>query len=305
VRAFLDGAPLGPEWTSWARRAALLAALGSSLAVAESLLPVEWLARFPDEIVFSLDGSTSEYAVVASPAGYELYVDRQLAVSPLDETRRIAALVHPALASVRRAERVLLLHGGLGAVERALLADPRIRELVTVTPDAVRADLARTLPFLAARSAGTMQSPRVRTVIAEPLAWLEAHRGASFDVVVADLPLPLGYREGKYYTRFAFDRFRAALAPDGVVVVPGVGDDALAGVTATLKSAGLYPTAYHAAVPTLGIASFVLASPRGEPDVSAPWLDRGADLGRAGDDRIATLSDQWIVEAFEAARERR
>jgi spermidine synthase len=287
------------------RRAALIAALGSALAVAESLLPAEWLGRFPDEIVFSLDGSTSEYAVVASPAGYELYVDRQLAVSPLDEPRRIAALVRPALAAARRAERVLLLYGGLGAVERALLADPRVKELVTVTPDAVRANLGRELPFLVARSEGTTRSPRLHAVVAEPLAWLGAHRGAPFDVIIADLPLPLGYREGKYYTRFAFDRFRAALAPDGVVVVPGVGDDALAGVTATLKSAGLAPTAYHAAVPTLGIAAYVLASPRGEPDVSAPWLDHGADLRRTRDDRIATLSDQWIVGAFEAARDRR
>jgi predicted membrane-bound spermidine synthase len=306
-RAFLHAIRDDSAARLWTRAAIFVATGAAALVAAESLLPAEWLTRFPDEIVFARNGSASEYAVVASPAGYELYTDGQLALSPLDEARRTAALVRPVLSAAARAERVLLVFGGLGSVERALLADARVKELVTLAPDPARFELGRGLPMLRARSRGALDSPRVRKLVAEPLAWLAANSGATFDVIVADLPLPLGYREGKYYTRFAFDRLARALGPEGVLVVPGISGDALGGVLATLDGAGLRTVAYHAAVPTLGVTSYVLASREGVPAApsGALALDAGADLGAVATEHVATLSDQWIVGAFETARERR
>src|SRR5262249_21392529 len=140
-----------------------------------------------------------------------------------------------------------------------------------------------------------------------PLPWLVAHGDARFDVVIADFPMPLGYREGKYYTHFTFERLASALSPGGVAVVPGVAGEALPGVVATLESVGLSTAVHYTPVPSLGLESFVIAArralPGGSPDGAI--LDVGGDLVVGRDGRISTLSDQWIVAAFEASRERR
>ncbi|HEX4338347.1 MAG TPA: hypothetical protein VH062_20720 [Polyangiaceae bacterium] len=284
-----------------------------ALFAAQRLVPARELLRFPDEIVFATSSDVADYAVVASPGGYELFVDGQLAVSSLDEPRRTAALVAPVLSVAPRAARVLLLHGGLGPVERALLADARVETVTTVSPDATRGALARRIAFLAARTGGALDAARLQPVVAEPLVWLAAHPEERFDVVIADFPWPLGYREGKLYTHHAFVKLAEHLADDGVLVVPAgsafTARDAFASVVATLASTGLTTAPYHVAVPTVGVASFVVASRRGvDPArlaIPFPGIDVGTDLGRGGRAVVATLHAQTVVTAFDDARARR
>jgi spermidine synthase len=150
-------------------------------------------------------------------------------------------------------------------------------------------------------------------VVADPLVWLGAHPGARFDVVIADFPWPLGYREGKLYTHHVFALLAAQLAEGGLLVVPGgsgfAAPEALDNVTATLASAGLRTAAYHVAVPTLGVASFVVASWRPvDPAglrVAFPGLDAGLDLVTTGRGQAATLHAQTVLQAFDDARARR
>jgi spermidine synthase len=275
---------------------------------AERLLPSQELRRFPDEVVFAESTPVSDYAVVASPSGYELFRDGQLAVSSLDESRRAAALIAPAMSAAKEARRVLLLDGGFGIAEQRILADPRVEQLTVVCPDAARLVLARRLAFLSDRVQGALDSRRLHVALAEPLAWLAGHDGDFYDVVVADFPWPLGYREGKLYTRYAFTRIADHLAPNGVVVVPGgsafSAKEAFADVTATLATIGLSPTPYHVPMPTVGVASFLVASrlPLNPPHVVG--ADLGTDVTSTGHGHIATLHSQTVVTAFERARDR-
>lgn len=283
-----------------------------AFAAAERLLPSEELRRFPDEIVFAESTPVSDYAVVASPAGYELFRDGQLAVSSLDESRRTTALIAPVLAAATRARRVLLLDGGFGIAERRILADPRVEGLTVVCPDAARLGLARKVRFLSDRVQGALDSPRLHAVVAEPMAWLAGHDGDLYDVIIAAFPWPLGYREGKLYTRHAFGRIADHLVATGVVVVPGgsafTARESFADVNATLASVGLSTAPYHVPVPTLGVASFVVASRSPvSPErliAAAPGADQGTDLTPTHPGHIATLHSQSVVTAFERARDR-
>jgi predicted membrane-bound spermidine synthase len=297
----------------------LSAAVFASLHAAESLAPLDELARFPDEVVFRTEASGPVYTVVAAPGGYELFGDGQLVVASLDEHRRTRALVDPVLRFSRRPRRVLLLNGGLGLVEREILRDPRVEQLVVVVPEPTRLALARSLAFVAERTGDALDSPRLRTVLSEPLAWLAGERPDRFDVIVADFPWPLGYGEGKLYTRYAFSRLAVHLTTEGVVVVPAASGfsapDVLAGIVATFESTGLRAATYHAAVPTIGLASFLVGSTNAL-DLAGPALGAGSDgaaKSPAGDwgvdlqvpsgGRISTLHDQTVVAAFADARE--
>jgi spermidine synthase len=190
------------------------------------------------------------------------------------------------------------------------LRDTRVEELVDVVPEPTRLALGRSLAFVAERTLHALDSPRLRTVLSEPLAWLAKERPDRFDVIIADFPWPLGYGEGKLYTRYAFIRLAAHLAADGVVVVPGASGfsapDVLAGIVATLESTGLRAATYHVAVPTIGMASFLVGSTKAlalaGPVVGA-GSDFGVDLQVPGGGRISTLHDQTVVAAFVDARE--
>jgi spermidine synthase len=289
---------------------ALSGAVFASLYAAESLAPLDELARFADEVVFRTDASGPVYTVVAAPGGYELFGDGQLVVASLDAHWRTRALVDPALRLSRGPRRVLLLNGGLGLVEREILRDPRVEELVAVVSEPTRLALGRSLAFVAERSEHALDSPRLRTVLSEPLAWLAGERPDRFDVIIADFPWPLGYGEGKLYTRYAFSRLATHLTAAGVVVVPGASGlgapDVLAGIVATLESTGLRAATYHAAVPTIGMASFLVGSTKAldlAGLVDAASSDFGVDLRVPAGGRVSTLHDQTVVAAFADARE--
>ena len=313
VHRGLHQGPLPGTRAAIAAAFAVLAAVVAALVGIERLVPSRELARFPDEIVFATRESSTDYTVVASPGGYELFCDEQLAVSSLDEQRRTAALVNPALSSAPRAGRVLLLQGGLGMVERDVLADPRVESLTVVSPDAARRRLVQGLPFLTERARGSLDSPRVRLVVAEPLVFLGRDRSEPYDVIIADLPWPLGYREGKLYTHHAFARLAGRLSASGVLVVPGgsalTARQALADVVATVESVGLTTATYHVAVPTIGVASFVVCFRDGARadglHAALGGTDFGTDLHPGGPGQVATLHAQSVVAAFDAARERR
>jgi spermidine synthase len=309
----LRGAPL-----AHARALRGATCLGAALVLGEVVatvhaLPLAELSRYTDEIVFARDGEVHRLVVVAAPGGYELFRDGQLAVASLDEHRRTAALVRPALHAADRHGSVLLLHGGTGTVEHAILTAPGTASLTVVAEEPLLPRLARGMPWLAALGDGALDDARVHLVVAEPTVWLAAHRD-TYDVVIDDLPAPTGYREGKHYTTHYLGLLAAHVAPGGLVVVPAASafgsNDAFSTVVATMRAAGLRPTPYHAAVPTLGVASFVVGASRAEdaellrgtPGIS---LDEGSDLSPHGDGVAATLHDQRVVSAFQDARERR
>jgi spermidine synthase len=278
--------------------------------LAERWLPRAELGRYPDELVFASARGAHRFVVAAAPGGYELFTDAQLTLSSLDEGRRSAAFVRPAFAVVREPRRVLLLHGGTGTLEREILRNSGV-ETLTVVADDELVRLARNLAWLSSRTGGALESPRVRLIEKEPIVWL-AGATERFDVVIDDLPAPIGYGEGKYYTKHYFELLARHLTENGAFTIPATSafatEDAFASVVATVESAGVIAQPYHVAIPTLGVTSFVVGSraplSRSALDrASGVAFDTGLDLDATELGEVSTLGDQRVVAAFHEDRE--
>jgi predicted membrane-bound spermidine synthase len=324
------GAPSSSSpWPTRAAVAIVLAAFGV-VFVADRRLPLSELARYPDEIVFASDGAAHRYVITAAPGGYELFRDGQLRVAALDASRYAAAVALPAVRATTGG-RVLLLDGGEGVVEQTILSAPGVTELTIVSEDDEARRLSARVPFLGnlfelaggaltsdhLKSSSPLRVSVVRHVTAELMPWLAASEDR-WDVVVANLGAPLGYGEGKYYTRHFCRLLSQHLAPHGLVVMPATSafaaPEAFDDVRATLASAGLHVRAYHASIPTLGVASFLVGSLTDGADaldaldaldMLGGSADLGRDLARVGSGRVATLYDERVVDGFAVSRERR
>ncbi len=253
---------------------ALLAAVFSAI-LAERELPLTEARAYSGEVLLAAGGDRQRLALVSQRSHFELYLDRTLKLSSVDSARYAEALAYPALAAAAARSRLLLLGGGTGLVERELLRWPDAGRLTVVVTD-------RHLPEVAARAtwpAASFSDARIEIVEAEPIVFL-AQTTREFDVIVADLEDPVGYREAKHYTRRFFELLAARLAPAGVAALQAPSafgfPRAHASVRATLAAAGLEFAPYHAALPALGEGSFFLLG------VAAGSLARRLEQGSAG-----------------------
>jgi spermidine synthase len=308
-------AVLWPRRVSRPRRWTEIAAAATfsvAAVVARRWVPLDELARHPDEVVFVSDCGPHRYAVTAAPGGYELFADGQLVIASLDAHRRAAALAEPIVRLAGAGKHVLLLHGGTGVIEGALLERDRAGS-VTIVGDAELFRLAKRLRWLSTLGGGALESPHARPLAEEPSTWL-SRTSSTFDVVIDDLPAPTGYGIGKYYTRHYFELLAAHTRDHGVWVVPATSaaatPRAFAGVVATARAVAPFTLAYHVAIPTLGVASYVVGSNSALPHddleaLSDAPLDHGKDLGPASGALPSTLSDQRTVVAFQEERDLR
>jgi len=234
----------------------------ASLGFARASLPNDELARYPGEVVFSSHGA-GQYVVSSVQQSFEIYRGDVLRIASVDAKRYAECLVQPALAlSVRRA-RVLVLGTGDGLAERELLAYPDVERITTLSDDLSLATLARNNAYFNEMSGNSLGSPRVRLIESEALPWLASHAD-EFEVIIADLPDPSDYRQGKNYTHYFYEQLALHLTPDGVFVSQATSSAAskssFSSIVASVESAGFLVHTYRAGIPTLGEWGFVLGS---------------------------------------------
>jgi spermidine synthase len=244
---------------------AVLALLGGAFRLAGGFEASARQALYEDPIVAAARTPYQEIVVTEGRLGPErdvrLFLNGDLQFSSVDEHRYHEALVHPAMAG--RHASVLVLGGGDGLALREVLRYPDVRRAVVVELDPQVPVLARTDERLRALNRGAFDDPRARLVAADAFAWLRGV-GERFDVVVVDLPDPDDTATAKLYSAEFYALAARALAPGGRMVVqagsPYFAAEAYWCVGATLREAGLAPTAYHVDVPSFGDWGFHLAA---------------------------------------------
>jgi spermidine synthase len=250
-----------PAWLRVGVPLLAVAASTAALVRAERVLPRTEARIYSGDVLVFSGGERQRLALVSHRSYFELYLDRTLKLSGVDAYRYAEVLVHPALAASQRRERVLLLGGGTGVVEREILRWPEVHSLTVVVTDRTLSELARRSPWLRAANAAVLDDPRVQVVEAEPIVWLGRERSL-YDAIIADLDDPIGYRQSKHFTRHTFHSIAARLTPGGVGSVqapsPLTFHAAYASVFSTLRAAGLQTAPYHAPLPTLGEGGFFL-----------------------------------------------
>ena len=221
--------------------------------------------------------------------GRVLTLDDLIQTTERDEFCYHEMLVHPALASLERVERVLIVGGGDGGTLRRVLEHGPEEAVMCEIDDAVVRACREHMPAIAA---GALDDPRTRVVIGDGAAFVAEHE-SSFDAVIVDGSDPVGPATVLFAESF-FDACRRALRPGGVFVTqsgsPMFQTDEFRRVYA--NATAVFPTAevYLSFVPTYpGVLWSYTTGSTGEPvSAASPEVVRRRLESRGVDARFYT-----------------
>jgi spermidine synthase len=145
--------------------------------------------------------------------GRVLVLDGLIQTTQSDEFCYHEMLVHPALVSLERVERVLIIGGGDGGTLRRVL-EHGPSEVVMCEIDERVIDVCR--EYMPDISAGALDDPRVRLEVADGAAFVSDQESA-FDAIVIDGSDAVGPAAGLFSQDF-YASCRQALRPEGVLV---------------------------------------------------------------------------------------
>ena len=253
---------LGHHRALWAQGALALALVAAGFAGAGELSSVAESAMYEDRIVYTETTPYQRIVLTQWRDDLRLFLNGNLQFSSRDEYRYHEALVHPGLATLPRARRVLVLGGGDGLAVREILKYPNITSVTLIELDPAMPRLSQQHPLLRRLNGDAFNSPRVHVINTDAFSWLEQQQDA-YDFIVVDFPDPTNYSVGKLYTNTFYRLAERALSAQGRMVVqstsPLYGRAAFWTIAKTIESVGLQAQPYHALVPSFGEWGFVLA----------------------------------------------
>ncbi|AHG93086.1 Spermidine synthase (plasmid) [Gemmatirosa kalamazoonensis] len=269
---------LGARRSLWGAGALVLVALSLGMWRAGRITALAESNMYADDVILARDTRYQRIVLTAWKDDLRLFLNGHLQFSSRDEYRYHEALVHPGLAALPGARRVLVLGGGDGLAVREILRYPGVHDVVLVDLDPEMTRLFSTHPRLVALNGGSLRDPRVHVVNDDAFVWLAAHRDL-FDFVVVDFPDPSNYAVGKLYTVAFYQLLARHLSRDGLAVVqstsPLFARKSYWSIVATLREAGLATHPYHLYVPSFGEWGFVLAAARSAPYTFPDGLPAG------------------------------
>jgi len=313
---WLFRAQLQPFAWRTAQVAVVVALLGAGLAGADRLTTFAEEELYADRIVHAQSTRYQRIVVTKWRNDVRLFLNGNLQFSSADEYRYHEALVHPALATLPAARRVLVLGGGDGLAVREILRYPQVESVTLVDLDPEMTRLFAAVPLLRALNGDALASPRVKVVNADAFKWLEQST-EHFDLVVADFPDPSNYSLGKLYTNAFYQMLERRLSARGIAVVqatsPLYARRSFWCVVTTIEAAGLKATPYHALVPSFGEWGYVIASrepysPPGRylpelrfltPEIEPALFRFPKDMDRVPA-AVNRLNNQVLVQYYEA-----
>ena len=314
LRLFRSQLPAKP-WLAvqcWASFAVLLVGFGGAgqlTTLAESHL-------YADEIVHAETTPYQRLVVTRWRDDLRLFLNNNLQFSSHDEYRYHEALVHPGLAALPGAKRVLVLGGGDGLAVREILKYDNVESVTLVDLDPAMTALFSTAPALVELNRGSLKDKRVTVINADALVWLEESRDY-FDFIVVDFPDPNNFALGKLYSSAFYRLLEKRLSARGLMVIqstsPFYARQSFWCVVTTLEDVGLKTAPYHAMVPSFGEWGFIIASRQDfvpaavdsaktrflTPEIVADLFRFPADMARVPAE-VNRLNNQALVRYFES-----
>lgn len=234
---------------------------------------VQWSEQqiYSDPVIFAQTTPYQRLVITKWKDDLRLHINGNLQFSSRDEHRYHEALVHPALATLPAAKRVLVLGGGDGLAVREILRYPNIEQVTLVDLDPAMTGLFARNPELTALNRHALTDKRVTVINDDAGRWLEAHDGV-YDAIIADFPDPSNFGLGKLYSVPMYRLMSRHLAEHGLLVVqstsPYYAPRSFWCINATLQAAGFVTRPYHAHVPSFGEWGYILAAKH--PDYRPP-----------------------------------
>ena len=270
---------------------------------------------YADEIIHSETSPYQRIVITHWKDDLRLFLNNNLQFSSRDEYRYHEALVHPGLATLPGARRVLVLGGGDGLAMREILKYSQVESITLVDLDPAMTQLFSTAPPLRKLNEDAFQSPKVTVVNADALKWLEEH-DESFDFVVVDFPDPSNFAVGKLYSAAFYRLLEKHLSAGALAVIqstsPLYARQSFWCIVTTLESVGFNATPYHALVPSFGEWGYVLIGRRAykpptsyavatkflSPETTPALFQFPKDMARV-EAEVNRLNNQVLVQYFE------
>ncbi|HLG95356.1 MAG TPA: polyamine aminopropyltransferase [Bryobacteraceae bacterium] len=267
----------------------VLACLGVGMVFADRISSSADNSLYADEVIFSRNTRYQHIVLTRWKDDLRLFLNTHLQFSSRDEYRYHEALVHPALAALPGARRVLVMGGGDGLAIREILKYPSVESITQVELDPEMTKLFSTHPVLSELNQHALMAPRVHVINADAFRWLDQNT-EKFDFIVADFPDPTSYSLGKLFTTTFYRLTAKHLSAGGLLVVqstsPLFARQSYWCIVESVKQAGLRTYPYHVYVPSFGEWGFVIGS-------FAPY-----DPPRQLPSGLRFLSTQNVAEMF-------
>ncbi len=243
----------------------VLGALGAGMAGADKIADTADSQLYADEVIFARSTKYQRIVLTKWKDDVRLFLSSHLQFSSRDEHRYHEALVHPGLASIPGARRVLVLGGGDGLAVREILKYPSVESITLVDLDPEMTKLFSTHPYLTKLNANALNSPKVQIINEDAFPWLQ-NNDEMFDFVAVDFPDPTNFSLGKLYTTAFYRLLKRRINAGGMAAVqstsPLFARQSYWCIVETIKQAGLEVYPYHVYVPSFGEWGFVLAGHR-------------------------------------------
>lgn len=201
--------------------------------------------------------------------GKVLFLDKKIQSAEIDEYVYHETLVHPAMLTHPKPERVLILGGGEGATLRECLRHRGVKRVVMV-------DIDEELVFLCQKhlpewSQGAFTDPRVELVFTDAREFVEQGT-ENFDVIISDLTEPVqGGPSVKLFTQEFFEKVFSRLNKNGIFALQAGSTDQYycqfyASLSKTLSSCFSYVRPYWTFVLSFSLPwGFIIASKERDP----------------------------------------
>src|SRR5579883_2004552 len=242
---------------------AVLELLGGGMYASTWIASAADTQLYADDVIFQRETRYQRIVITRWKDDLRLFLNSHLQFSSRDEYRYHEALVHPGLAALPWARRVLVLGGGDGLALREILKYANVERVTLVDLDPEMTRLFSENPFLVQLNGGSLRSSRVQVINADAFPWLESSRDM-FDFITVDFPDPTSYSLGKLYTTAFYRLLARHLSAQGMAVVqstsPLFARQSYWCIVETLKQSGLRTYPYHVYVPSFGEWGFVIAS---------------------------------------------
>ena len=189
--------------------AAAVAAGAVALVATSDLDALSTKAQYAGQQVVYRGNSPYGDLVVTETAGQYNFIESGVPLFSTNDIEKNEEAVHYALAQRPKAERVLLISGGVAGTAREILKYP-VKELDYVELDPLVVQVGRR--FLP----NSLDDPRIKVINTDGRLFVK-RTAERFDVIITDLPDPATTQINRLYTREFFVEAKRRLAPGGVL----------------------------------------------------------------------------------------
>ncbi len=201
--------------------------------------------------------------------GRALMLDNYVQSAEVDEYIYHEVLVHPAMVTHPKPQKVLIIGGGEGATLREVLKHNTVEKAVMVDIDEEVIEVAK--KYLEKWHQGAFDDPRTKLIITDGKKYVE-EANEKYDVIILDLVDPFaGDLAKQLYSKEFYEKVYNILSDDGIMVTQSgtsfFYEEIYDSVLGAIRSVFPIVFEYNVWVPVIGYTNnFIIGSKKYDPD---------------------------------------